>query len=85
MRFDFCIGRGIELLVADIGGDADSTVIEQHLGRDGRGHVAGGIGGYPAQKLLPEQIMRGVAEGQTHLPANCPGGHDCGAAMSKNR
>ena len=37
----------------------------------------------PAQKLLPENIVRGIAEGFAHLPAPCAArSEDCGAAVS---
>ncbi len=84
VSFDFRIGRGIVLLVAHIGGDGDRAVIEQHLGGNGRGHMARSIRNHPAQKLLPEEIVRGVAERRTHLPApTASGGHDRGAAVSE--
>ena len=84
MRFDLGIGSGVVLLIANVGGERDGAVVEQHLRGDGSRHVAGRIRNHPAQKLLPEQIVRRVAQRRTHLPApTASGGHDRGAAAAE--
>ena len=84
MSLDFGIRRGIVLGIADVSGDGYSSIVEQHLRGNRRGHVARSVGSHPAQELLPEQIVSRVAERRTHLPApTASGGHDGGAAASE--
>ena len=84
VRFDLGIGSGVVLLIANLGGERYGAVVEQHLRGDGSGYVARSIGNQPPQELLPEQIVSGVAQRRTHLPApTASGGHDRGAAAAE--
>src|ERR1700733_9254998 len=77
MSFHLGVGSWVVLTIANIGGDSYGAVIEQHLSGDRSYHVTRSIGNQPSQKLLPEQIVSGVAERQAHLPTpTAPGGHD---------
>ncbi len=58
MRFDLRVGRGLEVLVADVRGKMNAAIVEQHLIRDGGDDVSRRIGDEPAQQLLPEHVVR---------------------------
>ncbi len=62
MRFHPGIGRGIVLRIANLRGDRHGAIVEQHLRRDGRRHMARRIRNQPPQQLLPEQIVSRVAQ-----------------------
>src|SRR6476469_1713392 len=60
--------------------DLRAAFVHEDAGRHGCYYGAGRVGNEPAEKLMPEEIVRGIAESFTHLPPPSATGRENGGA-----